>query len=156
MPPVRLIWYDGGLLSPCPEELESGRPMRTNNALFIGEKVKIMSGRLIPDCRIKEYQQPPKTLLRLIGHREEWIETCKGGKPAGSKFEFAGLITEVVLLGNTVIRTGEKLSWDGISMKITNSVKANEYMHPEYCERRCDVGYGTGRWVRTDGGSWKQ
>jgi hypothetical protein len=134
MPPVRLTWYDGGLLPPRPEELEPGRPMGVNNALFIGEKGKIMGGRLIPYSKMKEYQQPPKTLPRSIGHYEEWIEACKGGKPTGSNFEFAGLMTEVILLGNIAIRVGEKLNWDGANMKITSSTKANEYIHREYRE----------------------
>ncbi|UCG47011.1 MAG: Gfo/Idh/MocA family oxidoreductase [Phycisphaerales bacterium] len=132
MPSVRLTWYDGGLLPPRPDELERGRPMGVNNALFIGEKGKIMSGRLIPDSKMKEYRQPPKSLPRSIGHYKEWIGACKGGKPAGSNFEFAGLMTEVILLGNIAICTGEKLNWDGPNMRITNSEKANEYIHCEY------------------------
>jgi hypothetical protein len=132
LPPVRLTWYDGGLLPPRPEELEPGRPMGVNNTLFIGKKGKIMGGRLIPYSKMKEYQQPPKTLSRSIGHYEEWIEACKGGKPTGANFGFAGLMTEVILLGNIAIRVGEKLNWDSANMKITNSVKANEYIHREY------------------------
>lgn len=71
-------------------------------------------------------------LPQSSGHYQEWIETCKGGKPAGCNFDFAGPLTEVVLLGNIAIRTGKKLYWDGPNMKITNVPQANDYLHYEY------------------------
>jgi hypothetical protein len=41
-------------------------------------------------------------------------------------------MTEVVLLGNVALRTGKKLSWDGINMKAANAPEADEYIRPEY------------------------
>jgi hypothetical protein len=32
---------------------------------------------------MKMYKTPPKTLPRSPGHHQEWIDACKGGKPAG-------------------------------------------------------------------------
>jgi hypothetical protein len=132
MPPVKLIWYDGGLMPERPEELEPGRPMRDNGMLLVGDKGKLLDGRLIPELKMKEYKRPPKTLPRSIGHYEEWIEACKGGQPAGSNFDNAGPLTEVVLLGNLSVRTGKKLNWDGTNMVVTNRSEANEYIHRQY------------------------
>ena len=86
---------------------------------------------------MKEYKRPPKTLPRSIGHYEEWVEACKGGKPACSNFDYAGPLTETVLLGNVAIRTDvdKKLYWDGPNMKVTNIPEANKYIHQEYSER---------------------
>ena len=81
---------------------------------------------------MKEYKRPAKTLSRSIGHRQEWIEACKGGKPAGANFDYAGPLTETVLLGNIAIRTGEKLYWDPENMKITNVSEANNYLRRQY------------------------
>jgi hypothetical protein len=81
---------------------------------------------------MKAYKLPPKTIPRSIGHHQEWLAACKGGKPAQANFEFAGPLTEAVLLGNIAIRTGEKLSWDGPNMTCTNVPKANEYIHCFY------------------------
>ena len=56
---------------------------------------------------------PPKpTLPRSPGHHAEWIEACKTGKPTGTSFDYAGPLTELVLLGNVALRAGRKIEWD--------------------------------------------
>ena len=142
MPPVKLHWYDGGLLPPRPEELEEGRELpREDGVIFIGDKGKILvegwgghSPRLIPESKMKAYERPPKTLPRSIGHHKEWIQACKGGEPGRSNFDFAGPLTEAVLLGTVSIRTGKRLHWDAPNMRVTNVPEANELLHYEYRE----------------------
>ncbi|MBN2029615.1 Gfo/Idh/MocA family oxidoreductase [bacterium] len=142
-PPLKLTWYDGGLMPARPEELEGGRKMGDTygGALYMGSKGKILCGshganglRLIPESKMAAYTQPPEMLPRSIGHAEEWIAACKGGQPAGANFDYAGPMTETVLLGNIAIRTGEKLDWDSENMKITNVPEANAYLHRPYRE----------------------
>jgi len=65
-------------------------------------------------------------------HEQNWVEACKGGKPACSNFDIAGPLAEAVLLGNVAIRTGKKLIWDGPNMKITNLPEANKYIRRDY------------------------
>jgi len=139
MPPVKLTWYDGGLRPPRPDELEEGQEFGEGGVLFVGDKGKMLRHRLIPESRLKEYGKPPEVLPRSPGHFEEWIEACKGGKPAGSNFDHAGLLAEVVLLGNVALRvelreklTRTKLLWDGPNMKITNLSEANQFLQREY------------------------
>ena len=147
MPPLKLVWYDGNLRPPRPPELEDDREMGANGHLLIGDKGKILSLRgqgkrgfeLIPASRAKEYGEPPKKLPRSIGHHKEWIEACKGGNPAGSNFDWAGPLTEVVLLGNVTLRpemreelTMKKLLWDGPQMRFTNCDDANKFFRTEY------------------------
>ncbi|MBN2455081.1 MAG: Gfo/Idh/MocA family oxidoreductase [Sedimentisphaerales bacterium] len=141
MPAVKMTWYDGGLIPPRPEELEPGRRMGGDDGgvLFIGDKGKIMCGcygehpRLIPEAKMQQYERPAKTIPRIEqGHWRNWIQACKGGEPAGSNFDYAGPLTEVVLLGNVAILAGEKLYWDGANMKVTNVPEANEYLHRQY------------------------
>ena len=138
---LKLTWYDGGLIPPRPEELEPGRSMgdKYGGILFIGTKGKIISGshgangvRIIPEEKMRAYRQPPKTIQRSIGHRKEWIEACKGGPNPGANFDYAGPLTETVLLGNVAIRTGEKLEWNAENFKITNLPDANKYLHRDY------------------------
>jgi len=70
----------------------------------------------------------------------EWILACKGGKPAGSNFpDHAGLLAQVVLLGNVALRPvlkekiiSTKLYWDPEAFQITNMPEANQYLHREY------------------------
>jgi hypothetical protein len=43
------------------------------------------------------------------------------------------MLTETILLGNIAIAlTGEKLAWDGPSLKFTNSPAANKMVKTEY------------------------
>jgi len=141
MPPVTLMWYDGGNEPPRPEELEEGRRIGDNDggSLFVGDKGKILapgwcaaSPRIIPETKMKDYNQPPKTIPRSPGHHAEWIEACKTGKPTTANFDFAGRLTEVMLAGNIAVRTGGKLIWDGPNMTCTNIPQANQYVHCRY------------------------
>jgi len=143
MPPLKLTWYDGGLMPERPEELEEGRKMgdKFGGALYIGDKGKILTGshgangvRIIPEKKMQAYKQPPKSLPRSIGHRKEWIEACKGGVPGGANFDYAGPLTEMVLLGNIALRFDDVLKWDGPNMQFTNLPEANEFLHRIYRE----------------------
>jgi predicted dehydrogenase len=141
MPPVKLHWYDGGMLPARPDELEDARELSAEDGLiFVGDKGKMYvegwggnSPRLIPEEKMKAYKQPPKTLPRSIGHHLEWIQACKTGSETRSNFGFAGPLTEAVLLGTISVRMGgKKLNWDSRNFKITNCLQANEYLHYEY------------------------
>ncbi len=142
MPALKLTWYDGGLMPARPEELEEGlRFGDADDNLFVGDKGKMLGHRLLPEARSKEYGKPPKVLPRSPGHHKEWIAACKGGEPAGSNFDVAGPLTEVVLLGNVALRMGQqlyekglKLYYDGPGMKVTNLPEANKYIRSEYRE----------------------
>jgi predicted dehydrogenase len=141
MPPVKVVWYDGGMRPPRPDELEDGRQVGDNGKLFIGDKGKMLGERLIPESRMKEYGKPPQKLERSPGHHIEWIEACKGGKPAGSNFDHAGPLAEAVLLGNVALRpelreigNRKKLLWDPEKFEITNVPEANQFLRREYRE----------------------
>ena len=141
LPPLKLHWYDGGLLPPRPDELEDDRDLDAEDGIIlVGDHGKMLvegwggeKPRLIPETRNKEYRRPPKTLPRSIGHHQEWIQACKTGSPTRSNFEVAGPLTEAVLLGSLCVRLGgEKLRWDSDNMKVTNIKDANPYLHYKY------------------------
>jgi predicted dehydrogenase len=141
MPAVTVHWYDGGLLPARPPELEDDRELpKEDGILFVGDKGKMLvlgwggeSPRLIPEKRMQEYQRPPKTLPRSIGHYQEWIKACKEGTPTESNFDFAAPLTEALLLGTISVRLGGvKLLWDSAAMRVTNVKEANNYLHYEY------------------------
>jgi hypothetical protein len=50
-------------------------------------------------------------------------------KPGGN-FEFSGLVTETLLLGNVAARAGGKLTWDRAGMKVSADA-AQKYVRPE-------------------------
>jgi len=141
MPPVKMYWYDGGIMPPRPEELEPGRDLdgRGNGILLVGTKGKIMaagwagSPRIIPESKMRAYKRPPKTIARVPGHHRDWLNACKGGKSSSAHFDYAGPMTEVILLGALAQRLqNKKLNWDGKNMKVTNAPEADKYIHPQF------------------------
>ncbi len=144
MPAVKLHWYDGGMKPPRPDALEPDRKLEqaASNVLFIGEKGVLRCGeygdspRLIPEKLMQEYKRPSKTLPRVnMSHEEDWITACKGGRAACSNFDYAGPLTETVVMGNLSLRRlGQKLLWDGQNMKVTNDDEANKYVN-EPCRK---------------------
>ena len=141
MPPLRLTWYDGGLRPPRLAEMGPDIQMGAGGVLYIGSKGMISGNRLLPLSLDKGYQRPEPYIVSSPGHRQEWIAACKGGDPAGSNFEWAGPLTETVLLGNIALRPElrEKMSFQSLNFdpeKLTfpNMPEADQFLHYEYRE----------------------
>jgi predicted dehydrogenase len=140
MPSVTVYWYDGGELPPRPKGIADNVKLGDgdNGSLFIGEKGIATTGtygdgtRLLPDELMKDFKLPEPILSRSPGHYRDWIRACKGGGAACSNFDYAGPLTEWVLLGNLAIRYQGKLLWDGERMKVTNNSEANRWVKGSY------------------------
>jgi predicted dehydrogenase len=142
-PPVKLHWYDGGLLPERPPELEEDRALDPEDGiLFVGDRGKMLvrgwggeNPKLIPESRHQTFEPPPKTLPRSIGHYQEFIRACKERTPTESDFAFSGPLTEAVLLGSVAIRMGgEKLVWNSADLRIPNLPEAEHLLHYTYRE----------------------
>jgi predicted dehydrogenase len=140
MPPVKLTWYDGGLMPPDPEELEGEQLDPGGGVLYVGKKAKLLhygsGGRLIPTKKHNDYG-PPKERLPRVPHGEHemnWINTIKGRDQISVPFDYAALLTEIMLLGIVSLRAGTKLHYDAANMRVTNNVAANDYLTREYRE----------------------
>jgi predicted dehydrogenase len=89
--------------------------------------------RLAPAENFANYQPPEPSLPRSPGHHAEWVRACKGGPAAMSNFpDYAGPLTEMVLLGNVAMRTGQRIEWDSANLRVTNSSAAAQYIKREY------------------------
>jgi len=154
MAPVTLTWYDGGLMPWRPAELKDGEQMGDSGGgvLFVGDKGKMVcdtygrNPRLLPTALMADFKEPTPTIPRVEGnHQQSWIQAIKGGPAPSSHFDYAGKLSEIVLMGNLAIRsffiqegkdktfTGrKKLLWDGENMKITNYEPANRYVKRDY------------------------
>jgi predicted dehydrogenase len=144
MPAMKFTWYDGGLKPRRPEELEDNRPLKgeredeDEGLLFVGDHGKILCAfnganpKLIPESKMKAFVPPAKTLPRSPGNEREWLDACKGGKvKPGGNFEFSGMVTETLLLGNVASLVGRRLNWDRASLKVGNSEAAQKFVRPE-------------------------
>jgi len=138
--PVKLTWYDGGK-KPAPA-LVKEKQLPRNGSIIIGTKDtlyvpmywgpgKFLSGAKMSDFdKIDEFLPKPKDFGRH--HYQEWIDACKGGKPAYSNFDYAGPMTESVLLANVALRAGGKIQWDAAKMRVTNNEAADRFVRHEY------------------------
>ena len=141
MPALTLIWYDGGIRPFNLPDLEEGMQMGTGGTLYIGDKGKILDDKILPLSLRNSYTPPQPYIPSSPGHEEEWILACKGGEPAGSNFDWAGPLTETVLLGNIALRKTlkEKLSsqileFDPEKFAFPNMPEADQYLHCVYRE----------------------
>jgi predicted dehydrogenase len=142
-PGYKFVWYDGdrdGRPNMPPADLLPGTPLPRTGSLIIGTKGKMLSGgdygegiRLLPEEQFKDFKDPEPTIPRNKGgHYQEWIAACKGGPPAMSNFDYAGPLTELILLGNLVLRTGKKLQWDPVNLRCPNCPEASQYIKRQY------------------------
>ncbi len=140
---LKLTWYDGGLRPNRPKEMADGDRIGDNGIILKGEDGIIYTDwnkwRLYPEKLNQEVGSPTKKLARSVGHHREWIEACKGKGIPGSQFEWAGPLTETVLLGNVALRAElreklehKKLEWDSNSFQFTNFPEANKWLRRDY------------------------
>lgn len=143
-PPVDLIWYEGGMRPPTPEELdEDRRELPAEGMMFVGDKGKILAGfrvespHLIPERRMQGRSAPAAPRentdpTQLSAGLRQWVEACRGGAQSPGNFANAWPISEAVNLYAVALRTGKKLQYDAGSRKITNVSEANRYLAREY------------------------
>ena len=126
-PAVKLVWYDGGKLPP--KELLGGRdPSPKGGSLAIGDKGILLNDQLLDGGEPVEVDFPHSP-----GHFEEWIRAIKTGEPAMSNFpDYAGPLTESMLLGNLAVWCGEKVEWDAAAMKVKNVQGLESLIKPTY------------------------
>lgn len=153
-PPVKLTWYDGGLLPPRPAELgdemvtdKNGRLVykeevnKDGGVMFIGSKGKLMhetygwNPRLLPQSLAESFGTPKQILPRIqTTHEMNWVQAAKGEAQSSSPFEYAARLVEVMLLGVVSLRAGSKIYYDGDKMQITNLPWANDLLKRDYRE----------------------
>jgi predicted dehydrogenase len=138
LPPVTITWYDGGKLPS--RDLVGGEALPKNGTIFVGSKGKIVfkdwnpdGFRLLPEDQFKDFKGPAQSIPRASeGPYKEWIAACKGGPVCLSNFDYAGRLTEFVLLGNVALRAGKRIEWDAEKLRATNCPEADAFIRREY------------------------
>jgi hypothetical protein len=141
-PPVRLSWYDGGLMPPRPAVLPDDVPLNAEGGvIFQGDKGILMhetygaNPKIWPDSLMQAAQAVPKSIPRIeVKHEENWVLACKGKAAESSPIEYAAQLTETMLLGIVALRAGQgrKILYNADKMEITNVPEANQYLTREY------------------------
>jgi len=140
--PVKLVWFDGTKQPPVPKELGANAKLPQGGAIYYGDKGIIMDGtnygsspRLIPEEKMRAFtDRPAKRLPRVPGGiMKNFINACKGGPAPCSNFvDHASDLTEMVLLGNVVLRAGQPVDWDSQLSLCRNLPSATRFIHKNY------------------------
>jgi predicted dehydrogenase len=134
---LRLTWYDGDGHLPPRHRLGISNDVKLPQAgsLLIGQKGSLLiphvaAPKLLPE---KEYADFKYDKVAGVDHYVGWADACRGEGKTTSHFDYAGPLTETVLLGTIAMRVpGETLSWDSAAMKIANSERANALLRKFY------------------------
>jgi hypothetical protein len=168
--PIEMTWSDGGIRPSHPEIIPANQDIgganSANGVLIHGENGIIStnindSSPLMPKLFLNDgtTEFGPETEENEepeYGHQRKWVDACKAGFNSPehlaltSSFDYAGPMTETVLMGNLAIRSymlrrenskgdlefyaRKKLLWDGENMKITNLEEANQFVGRTYRE----------------------
>jgi hypothetical protein len=137
---VTMTWYDGGKKPAA--ELVKAHDLSSNGIILVGGKDTLYvpnywgAGSLLSGANLEDFKDVPQTLPKPPdferNHHQEWLDACKGGPKALSNFDYAGPMTEAVLLGNVALRAGKKILWDSKALRVTNAPEADRHLRTEY------------------------
>ena len=142
-PELKVVWRDGGLAPGKPKFFDGDRwPTGASGQLFMGTEGVIVanmyatSPRIYPTRLHEQVTANPveQRWERTEGHYKEWIEACKKGTTGGSNFhDHAGPMTEMALLGNLAVRSGQEIQWDPKKLRVSNGVDIpGDWVTPDY------------------------
>ena len=141
---VKLTWYDGGKKPDA--ALARQKELPGNGYVLVGSKDTLYvpnywgRGSFLSGAKMEEFTKVPKKLPRLPGAEKdndaaqhlEWIAACKGEGKALASLDYAGPMTEAVLLGNVALRAGKRIEWDPKKLTVTNVPDANQFIRRDY------------------------
>jgi predicted dehydrogenase len=129
---MTLHWYDGDLRPPAAvRELIGSRALSDQGSIYVGEAGVLYSPYidapiLLPAEKHKDYKRPEP-----LGedHYLQFVEACRGNGKTSAPFDYAGPLTESVLLGCLATRFPKTtLAWDAAGLKVANLAEANRFV----------------------------
>jgi predicted dehydrogenase len=132
-PALAMTWYDGGKKPPA--ELFGGEQVTAGGCLIVGDKGKLYSLNDYGGTYklLGQVEEPKVEVTPSPGHFEEFVRSVRGnGKAMSNILDYAGPLTETVLLGNLAVWAGKKIEWDAARLKATNAPELEPLIRPEY------------------------
>jgi predicted dehydrogenase len=133
---VKVTWYDG-TREPPPEVLaQLGRRRKPNEgSIFIGTKGAMLLPHPSMPVLLPEEQYKDVKIERLPAddHYFQFVDAVLGKTKTSTTFDYAGPLTEAVLLGPLATRfPNTTLHWDSRRLKVTNLREANQWVGRKY------------------------
>lgn len=132
---LTVTWYEAGrkpdrALFKAPDDWAGS----DNGILFVGEKGNLFVGfpeppQLFPAGDFADYQMPNHA---EDNHYTQWTQAILGEGKTCCPFEFAGPLTEAVLLGNVAFRTKREVIWDARLMMARGNEAAEALIRRSY------------------------
>ncbi len=135
-----LTWYDGGRkpdTTSWPLETAEGERMGLpgQGSMFLGEEGAILLPHvgmpvLLP---LAQFAESPVEAAPNGNHYHLFVDACLGGAPTTCGFDYAGPLTEAVLLGTIANRfPGDTLRWEPEAMEIPGHDAAQALLRRHY------------------------
>lgn len=136
-PTIKVTWYDGEGKFPSREAI--GLPAKYelpgSGSVLIGEKGSLViphvaNPKLFPEEKFADFKIQ---VVPSVDHYTSWADACRGEGKTTSHFDYAGPLTETVLLGTIGVRLpGTVLAWNSEKMQITGSPHAQGMLTKSY------------------------
>jgi predicted dehydrogenase len=134
---VTLTWYHGDQRPPAEVvKLIGDRKLSYQGSILIGTDGVLYSPYLdgepvlLPAEKFKDYKMPK---VEGDDHYSQFVEAVRGNGKTSAPFDYAGPLTESVLLGCLATRFPKTaLEWDAASLKVTNVAEANRFVRKQY------------------------
>jgi predicted dehydrogenase len=130
-------WFDGAAAPP--EVTDAGLPagfqLPGQGSLFVGEGGTMLlphvgEAVLFPEERFRGAVRPA---VEDRNHYHQWVDACLGSTTTSAGFDYAGPLTEALLLGVVANRfPGRTLEWDAAAMRIPNEPAADRLVRRSY------------------------
>jgi predicted dehydrogenase len=132
-----LTWYDGRNHMPDPAGLGLADDYKLPDAgsVLVGEAgtlviPHIAESKLFPEENFKDYDLPN---LEDVNHYTSWVDACLDNGKTTSNFDYAGPLSETVLLGVIATRfPREQLLWDTKAGQFKHHADANARLSAKY------------------------
>jgi hypothetical protein len=137
---IDITWSDGSKYPPG--ELTGrmdGRDYPQQGALLLGEKGVMLlphggGPQFFPGEKLRSLPRPKP---EAWNHYHQFIDAIRGkdGAVLQASFDYAGPLTEMVLLGTVALRfPGRSLTWDAPNLEVTNEAAARRFVRRAYRE----------------------
>jgi predicted dehydrogenase len=141
---VAVTWYDGKQRPPAeiqalaidknaaPDDKQNKLP--DQGSIFLGTKGVIVLPHVgMPRLVGAEVKDVAITKIEGTDHWAQFIDAAMGRGQTSANFDYAGPLTEAVLLGSVASRfPQQELKWDAAALKFTNVEAANQFVKRAY------------------------
>jgi hypothetical protein len=133
---VNVTWYDGDALPPREIQALTGeRKLPEQGSIFVGTAGVMLLPHvgmpaLLPEQQFKDHPIPA---FEKDNHYHQFVDTVLGKGKTSAPFDYAGPLTEAVLLGPVATRFPQTtLEWNAAKMKFKNSPEASAFVRRTY------------------------